>query len=155
MTDKTNRRRRSPDDASRAEDTNALKVARVLGGPDVRRYVFENGAGASFVVAVAAEGRTVLSVSNGPHVEQLTRALALIDFENLPAAVEPTDRAALQIFGGGRANPEHAAYYGFGWRPRAGEGGRVWDGPAGTIEPMRRMFEGYGFTVEEAPGATA
>jgi hypothetical protein len=58
------------------------------------------------------------------------------------------ERARLKV-SGGRPAPEFQSYYIFGWSPVPKTKAAIWQGPLESVEPMRRMFEGFGYTVSE------
>lgn len=60
---------------------------------------------------------------------------------------KPVETARLKVTGG-RPAPEFQTYYSFGWKPVARTNASEWEGPAESVEEMRRMFEGFGYTVK-------
>jgi hypothetical protein len=50
---------------------------------------------------------------------------------------------------GGRPVPECAAYHSFGWRPLQKTKASIWEGERESLDAMRRIFEGFGYTVKE------
>lgn len=116
-------------------------------------YIFNRGNEISFSVWYNPHTFAVSAVHNQPSAADLATALALIMAHQRGGsptlAASDTPALARLKVSGGKPAVEFQGYYIFGWKPVKGLRGAYWEGSEATAAEQWRIFEGFGYTVED------